>query len=213
MSEGNEILDKKEQRNLWKSIWLEPRETVRYAIDHKTMKYALMLVLIASLFDVLNVMTQNNLDTTIPASGFIIWLIVLSPVLGLIGWWIGAGLATMVGTWFGGTGTFAELKMAYALSCIPVILGGLIWIPDLLILGKSLFLEDISVSGWRLIWQFFSGFIGIVIGIWSFIITVMIVAEAHRISGWRGFWTVVIPSALIVIVVLIFFLPFLFLLF
>ncbi|WP_342504920.1 Yip1 family protein [Sporosarcina sp. FSL K6-2383] len=213
MSEGNEILDKKEQRNLWKSIWLEPRETVRYAIDHKTMKYALMLVLIASLFDVLNVMTQNNLDTTIPASGFIIWLIVLSPVLGLIGWWIGAGLATMVGTWFGGTGTFAELKMAYALSCIPVIIGGLIWIPDLLILGKSLFLEDISVSGWRLIWQFFSGFIGIVIGIWSFIITVMIVAEAHRISGWRGFWTVVIPSALIVIVVLIFFLPFLFLLF
>lgn len=207
------MLDQKEQRNLWKSIWLEPRETVRYAIDHKTMKYALMLVLIASLFDVLNVMTQDNLDTTIPASGFIIWLIILSPVLGLIGWWIGAGLATMVGTWFGGTGTFAELKMAYAISFIPVILGGLLWIPDLLILGKSLFSEDVSVSGWRLIWQFFSGFVGIVIGIWSFIITVMAVAEAHRISGWRGFWTAVIPSVLIVIVVLLFLSPFLFLLF
>lgn len=207
------MLDQKEQRNLWKSIWLEPRETVRYAIDHKTMKYALMLVLIASLFDVLNVMTQDNLDTTIPASGFIIWLIILSPVLGLIGWWIGAGLATMVGTWFGGTGTFAELKMAYAISFIPVILGGLLWIPDLLILGKSLFSEDVSVSGWRLMWQFFSGFVGIVIGIWSFIITVMAVAEAHRISGWRGFWTAVIPSVLIVIVVLLFLSPFLFLLF
>lgn len=209
MNEANDILDKKEQRNLWKSIWLEPRETVRYAIDHKTMKYAIMLVLIASLFDMLNVMTQK----TMPTSSFILWVIVLIPIFALIGWWIGAGIATMVGKWFGGTGRFAELKMAYAISYIPVILVGLLWIPDLLILGESLFSDDLSVSGWRVIWQFFSGFVGVVIGIWSFIITVMAVAEAHRISGWRGFWTVVIPSAFIVIVVLIFFLPFFFLLF
>ncbi|WP_318614422.1 Yip1 family protein [Sporosarcina sp. YIM B06819] len=213
MNEGNDALDKKEQRNLWTSIWLEPRETVRYAIDHKTMKYAIMLVIIAGLFDVLNAATQNNLGATFTSPSFFIWLIVLSPVLGLIGWWIGAGIATMVGTWFGGTGTFAELKMAFAISYIPVILGGLIWIPDLLILGKSLFVEDFTVSGWRLIWQFFSGFVGIVLGIWSFIITVMVVAEAHRISGWRGFWTVVIPGVLLVIVLSIFFLPFFFLLF
>ena len=34
------------------SVWLKPRETVRYAIDHKPMKFAIILALIAGVFDI-----------------------------------------------------------------------------------------------------------------------------------------------------------------
>ncbi|MFJ7935867.1 Yip1 family protein [Sporosarcina sp. NPDC096371] len=213
MNEGNDVLAKKEELNLWTSIWTKPRETVRYAIDHKSMKFAIILVVIAGVFDMLNAASQNNMGNSMSVSKILLFSVVLGPLLGLIGWWIAAGIATFVGTWFGGEGRFAELKMAFAIAYIPVILGGLFWIPDLLILGEHLFNDEISISGLTLIWQLLSGLIGIVIGVWGFIITVLAVAEAHKFSGWRGFWTVVIPSVLIVIILSIFFLPFLLLLF
>ena len=49
----------------------------------------------------------------------------------------------MVGTWLGGIGRFAELKMAFAITLYSChIVGGILWIPDLLILGKVIFMED-----------------------------------------------------------------------
>jgi hypothetical protein len=211
MKEGNEVFDKKEDLNVWTSIWIRPRETVRYAIDNKSMRFALILVLISGVFDVLNGASQNNTGDVIPVPVILILAVVLGPVLGWIGWWIGAGIATFVGKWFGGIGKFEELKMAFAISYIPFILGGILWIPDLLILGEAVFIEDVDISAGKWIWLIFSGFIGIVLGIWSFIITIKAIAEAHRFSAWRGLLTVIIPSVFIVIVLLLFLVPLFFL--
>ncbi|MCG7334541.1 YIP1 family protein [Sporosarcina sp. ACRSM] len=211
MKEGNEVFDKKEDLNVWTSIWIRPRETVRYAIDNKSMKFALILVLISGVFDVLNGASQNNTGDVIPISVILLLAVVLGPFLGWIGWWIGAGIATFVGKWFGGIGKFEELKMAFAISYIPIIIGAILWIPDLLILGEALFIEDIDISAGKWLWLIFSGFIGVVLGIWSFIITIKAIAEAHRFSAWRGLLTVIIPSVVIIIVLLLFLVPLLFL--
>ena len=211
MHEGNDVFDKKRELNVWTSIWIKPRETVRYAIDNKTMKFAVILALIAGVFDTLDGAVQNNLGDTMSITMIFVFAILLGPVLGVIGWWIAAVIAKIVGRWFGGTGTFADLKMAFAMSYIPIILGGVLWIPDLLILGKVLFVENFDISVGPLIWLFISGFISIVLGVWSFIITVKAIAEAHKFSAWRGLWTVLIPSVLIIFVLLIIILPFFFL--
>ncbi|MFC5587652.1 YIP1 family protein [Sporosarcina soli] len=211
MKGGNEVFDKKEDLNVWTSVWIRPRETVRYAIDNKSMRFALILVLISGVFDVLNGASQNNTGDVLPVPLILILAVVLGPLLGWIGWWIGAGIATFVGKWFGGIGEFEELKMAFAISYIPFILGGILWIPDLLILGEAVFIEDVDISAGKWIWLIFSGFIGIVLGIWSFIITIKAIAEAHRFSAWRGLLTVIIPSVLIVIVLLLFLVPLFFL--
>lgn len=200
----------KDELNLWKSIWLKPRETVRYAIDHKPMKFAVILALIAGIFDLLNASTQNNFGDSISIPMIFVLAIILGPILGIIGWWISAGIATIVGTWLGGIGTFSELKMAFSVTYIPLILFGLLLIPNFLILGKVLFIEDFDISFGKIIWLFFSGFIGIVVGIWSFVIRINAIAEAHQFSAWRGFWTIFIPSAVIFIVLLLFLSPFIF---
>ncbi|MEK5038431.1 Yip1 family protein [Sporosarcina sp. FSL K6-3457] len=212
MKKENDLLSKKEELNVWTSIWLKPRETVRYAINHKPMKFAVILALIAGIFDLLNGATQNNLGDTISIPMIFVLAIIVGPIFGIIGWWIGAGIATIVGTWLGGIGKFAELKMAFAITYIPIILFGFLWIPDYLILGEVLFIEDFDISFGKIIWLFFSGFISIVVGIWNFIITINAIAEAHQFSRWRGFWTIVIPATVIFVVLLLFFLPFIFLL-
>src|SRR6185312_3312029 len=77
-----------EKMNLWTSIWIKPREAVRYAIDNKSMKFAIILVLIAGVFDVLNGASQNNLGDRMPVSIILMMTVILGPFLGLIGWWI-----------------------------------------------------------------------------------------------------------------------------
>ncbi len=213
MNEENGKHIEDEKLNPWISIWISPRKTVRYAIDNNMMKFALILALVAGVFDSLNVASQNNIGDVMSVPMILVLAVVLGPMIGLIGWWIGAGIATIFGSWLSGTGTFADLKMAYAISYIPIILVGLLWIPDLLVLGESLFIEDLDISAGKLIWPFFSGFIGIVVGIWSFIITVKAIAEAHRFSAWRGLLTVIIPSVLIFVVLYIFLFPIILILF
>ena len=208
MNEGNDVLDKKEELNLWMSIWTKPREAVRYAIDQKSMKFAIILALIAGVFNMLNGASSNNLGDTMSIPYIFVLAFVVGPTLGWISWWISAGLAKMVGTWLGGTGRFVELKMAFAVSYIPLILVGVLWIPDLLILGKMLFVENFYISLGQQIWLFVSGIINIVVGVWIFVITIMAIAEAHRFSAWRGFWTIVIPSVFVITVLLLLFLPF-----
>lgn len=210
MNEGNDVLDKKVELNLWTSIWTKPREAVRYAIDHKSMKFAIILALIAGIFNMLNGASSNNLGDTMSIPSIFVLGFVLGPILGWISWWISAGLAKIVGSWLGGTGRFAELKMALAVSYIPLILVGVLWIPDLLILGKILFVESSYISIGQQIWLFISGIISIVVGIWIFVITIMAISEAHRFSAWRGFWTIVIPSVVVIIVLLLFLVPFIF---
>ncbi|WP_342511838.1 Yip1 family protein [Sporosarcina sp. FSL K6-1522] len=211
MHEGTDVFDKNKDLNVWTSIWIKPRETVRYALNHKTMKFAVILALITGVFDMLNGAVQNNLGDTMSITTIFVLAILLGPILGVIGWWIAAGIATIVGLWFGGTGTFTDLKMAFAISYIPIILGGVLWIPDVLILGEALFMENFDISVGSSIWLFISGFFSIVLGVWSFIITVKAIAEAHKFSAWRGLWTVLIPATLVILVLFIIFLPFFFL--
>ncbi len=203
-------MDKKEELNVWTAVWLNPKEAARYAIDFKPMRFAIILALIAGVLEMLNMVSQNYLGDTMSLPVIFVMAIVMGPFLGLIGWWIGAGISTIVGTWLGGIGRFEELKKAFAITFIPVIIGGVLWIPDLLIVGESLFMEDGIITGGKLVWLLFSGTIGFIIAIWGFVITVMTIAEAHQFSAWRGFWTVVIQAILIFIVVSIFFLPFFF---
>ncbi|WP_203247757.1 YIP1 family protein [Sporosarcina beigongshangi] len=194
--------------NVWTAVWLRPKEAARYAIDFKPMRFAIILALIAGIFDMLNGASQNDLGDTMSLTKIFVVAIIMGPILGIIGWWISAGIATIVGTWLGGIGRFEELKKAFAITFIPVIVGGILWIPDLLLLGQSLFTEDTIITGGKFIWLLFSGTISFIIGVWGFVISIMAIAEAHQFSAWRGFWTVVIPAILIFIVVFIFFLPF-----
>ena len=50
-------------------------------------------------------------------------------------------------------------------------------------------------------------FVSIVIGIWSFVISIKTMAEAHQFSSWRGLATILAPTLVILAIALVCVLP------
>ena len=208
MNGENDVFDNKEELNIWTSIWINPRKTVRYAINHKPMGFALALAAVVGLDDFLNKATEKNLGDSMALPLIVLLAIIAGPLMGLISWWIGAGLMSIIGKWIGGQGTFADLKMAVAVAYIPLIIGSILWIPDILVLGNAMFTEDMDVSIGKLIWFFFSSLLSIVVAVWGFIATIKAIAEAHRFSSWRALATIIIPTILLIVPLFLLFLAF-----
>lgn len=192
-----------EKMNIWLSIWYQPRKTVRYAIEHKNLGLAMILVSIAGIIQLLDQSSAKSLGESLPVVAIIVMSIIGGPIIGLIGWLIGSGLNYLVGRMFGGKGTYAELRMAFGISSIILVWGGLVWIPDLIILGKDVFTDQFYFSSLQYAWLFLSLLLNVAIGVWAFTANVFAVAEAHRFSAWKGLLTVLIPVIIIMTITLI----------
>jgi len=203
MDEKNDVIEQDVQLNVWTSVWIRPRKTVRYAIHNKTIEFALVLAAVAGISNFLDKASQKDYGDWMALPLILLLAVIAGPLIGLLGWWMGTGIVYIVGKWIGGKGTFADMKMAIAISYIPAIILSIMWIPDILLTGNAMFTEYVNVSTGKVIWLFFSGFITIVLSIWGIIITVKSIAEAHRFSSWRGLLTIIIPVILVILVFII----------
>lgn len=126
-----------------------------------------------------------------------VWHVLFFPLSAAISWlvlWIVAWIMTVVGKWLGGTGDTPDLY-AY-----------LVWaeIPGL----ATLILEMIrNLSGTGL-WQLGWGALEVVAAIWAFIVTLLLLAAAHRYSAGMAFLTEILVVVLLVAVAVMIAIPF-----
>ncbi|MBE1556110.1 Yip1 family protein [Sporosarcina limicola] len=182
-----------EKMNPWLSVWVKPRKTMRYVIETKSMQYMLIVVLISGVIDILDKASNKNLGDSFALPLIILMALVLGPLFGWIGWWTSSGISYWVGKWFGGQGSFDDLRMAFAVSYIPLVLLGVFWIFDILIVGAALFTEAPEVPYSQIVWLIIRSIISVIVGIWSTVILINTVAEAHRFSAWKAFATIILP--------------------
>ena len=181
--------------NPFTSVWLHPKQTARYIMDAKSVGYAIFILSIGYIGSLLTGITGVDL----PAWGMILLSIILAPIVGTIGTSLSALVFWLVGKLFKGTGTFSELFKALGLTAIPFIVIVPIYIVWLLISPDSLIITD---DTWPLPWSFWvTNFITIVLSIWCFVISVAAVAEAHRFSNWKAFFTIFLPSIIFGLVI------------
>ncbi|WP_107943409.1 Yip1 family protein [Metasolibacillus sp. FSL H7-0170] len=185
--------------NPFLSVWLHPKQTARYMIDHKTMGFAMIILTICSII----ALPINFFDYGGPLSwGFIIATIIFSPIVTIVGMFISALIAWGVGKLFKGVATYTEMYRATSIASIPSAMLGpiyLIWFvvsPDFLLTPD--FEGPIPAIFWIAI------LLSIVLGIWSFVVSVGAVAEAHQFSNWKAFFTLVIPAIIIFIILFAF---------
>lgn len=193
--------------NPWKLIWIDPRKTVRYAINHHWMKLAFLLAVVTGINSAWNETVQNAVESAYRSTGSLpetfMFIFVVGAILGLIGWVIGSAILTWVGGWLGGEGTYKELLIALGISGIPsVFLLGLN-VMSFLIIGKKVFYGG-SLANWQYAWNLLAGMIVVVISIWSIFITLKAIGEAHHFSAWRALATVILPVVILLIVVMVF---------
>lgn len=194
-----------EKLNPFFSIWLSSRETVRYVLDHKDLKYSLTIAAIAGISGGISAAGELRKNFEIPLLLVLIGIIVLGPILNLVGVYIGAAIYTWVGKWFGGKGKFKEM-----LQALGVVMVTSIWMTPYWILSTALVYNGLSVTNIvsginpvAIIWFLVSSLITLTFSIWMIVIQSKVIGEVHQFSSWKGFATLIIPSVLIGIIVFI----------
>ena len=180
--------------NPFLSVWLHPKQTARYVIEHKTIVYALMLVVIGYIASGFSGFMNSELYPDFSYVWIFLISIILGPILGIIMMFIASGIVFLIGKLLKGTGSFWDVFKASSLSSIPAIFTGPFYILWMFVSPESFFFED-GVSAIAVI----VSIIMIVTAIWSVIILVAAIAEAHQFSIIRSIISLIIPAILLFI--------------
>lgn len=189
--------------NPFTSVWFHPKQTARYMIDVQSIRYAILILSIGYIGSLLS----GVMDIDIPIWMIVLLCVLLAPIAGIIGTSFSSFIAWLFGKLFKGTATFSELFKALSITAIPFIVLIPFYTIWLAISPESLLVVDYTGP---LPWIFWvANLVTIVVSIWTFVITVAAVAEAHQISNWAAFFTVFIPTIMIgflffIIIVIIF---------
>lgn len=186
--------------NPWISIWTSPKKIIRSAINGEKTKLVYILVIIAGILRALDGAVADNMGDSIPFATILLISLFGGAVIGIVGWWILSGLMTFLGKWVGGVGSYEEMKIAVGISYIPLAFSACLYVLDLVILKRALFM-DVSLSVFQALWLLFSAVITFVLSVWAIIILIKGIAEVHRFSSWKGLLTFILPSILLFVIV------------
>lgn len=174
------------------SVWLHPKQTARYLIEKKTVLYAIVLIVIGLMASSILGFQNSGMYPDVPYVWIVVTTILFAPLIGIIAYFISVGVSFLVGKLLRGAGGFWDIAKALSLSTIPMIFAWPIYVVWLVVSPESFFLEEYTD-----IMAIIGSLVMAVTSIWSFVITIGALAEAHRYSNWRAFFTLIIPSILI----------------
>ncbi|MGY3188555.1 Yip1 family protein [Lysinibacillus sp. TE18511] len=202
MEDYNDTPQARTKLNPFLSAWIHPKQTARYMIDEKSIGFAILIMSIGYIGSTLSGLIDPEFSDFSP------WLmallcVIFAPIAGIIGTCLSTLIFWLFGKIFKGTGTFSDLFKGLSLTAIPYIVLiplYLIWLitsPETLMNTSS-----IETIPWLLL---ITGFVSFVLAIWSLVITVGVVAEAHQFEIWKAILTVIIPSITLFIIFFVFF--------
>lgn len=185
--------------NPFLAVWLHPKQAARYLIDHKTLGFAMMIITICTIIS----LPVNFLDTgEILTWPFLIGVVLVSPFLAILGLFITAFFPWAIGKLFKGTSTYTDMYKVMSLASIPAAAMGPIYLIWFVVSPDTLLNTELAFSGTGIAIFLVVMLLSFALGIWSFVVSVAVVAEAHQFSNWKAFFTLIIPAVIILIFIL-----------
>jgi hypothetical protein len=189
--------------NPWLAIWTQPRATMRQILGTDPRR----LVHVLAILGALSRMLSSNVPPIGPLarlslSAIVAYKVCASVVGGLIGLYLGSAILTMTGRWLGGRGSFVAVRAAAAWSNVPLIWGSLLWLPMLGYLGVEALNFDPKVvfeDPGSFMMMIPIGVLAGVVGIWTLVIALKCLGEAHGFSAWQAVGAVLIGIAIVAI--------------
>ncbi|WP_155592928.1 Yip1 family protein [Lysinibacillus cavernae] len=189
--------------NPFLSVWLHPKQTARYMINEKSIGFAILILSIGYVGSMMSGLIDSELFPNFSPWLLALLCVIFAPIAGIIGTAFSALITWLFGKLFKGTGTYSDLFKGLSLTAVPSIV--LIPLYIIWIMTSPDSLLDPNFMG-ALPWIFWPTIlVTIVVSIWSFVISVGVVAEAHQISNWMAFFTIFIPSIILFIVFFVLF--------
>ena len=175
--------------NPWFSMWVHPRRTIRQIVATNPDRLVLTLAAISGIVQGLTNASNKSQGEHASLAMLLMVNLILGPVMGIIGLWVGASLLRWTGGWIGGQADSRRIRTAVAWSNVPMIWSLLLWVPALLLFGAELFTKATPIIDANLMLSsLFLGFsIGTtVIGIWSFVVCLHALGEVQGFSAWKA---------------------------
>ncbi|MDO3410751.1 Yip1 family protein [Saccharibacillus sp. CPCC 101409] len=175
----------------WLNVWIHPRQvTSGFIRSGNPTRNALVLAMIAGIFNSMNSASARNLGDTMSMGELMGSFLVGGAVGGLLTYYIGSYLLKLIGGWLGGKGTLTDMRVVVGRIAGMLSIGaGLVWIPELLIAGREMFTEATPVldaSPFKALLLLAFGLLEAVLGIWAFVALLHGLGEAHRFSAWTS---------------------------
>ncbi|MFJ5764026.1 YIP1 family protein [Lysinibacillus sp. NPDC093210] len=189
--------------NPFLSTWMHPKQTARYMIDAKSIGYAILVMSIGYIGSLLSGLIDSNFLLDVSPWIIVLFCVILAPIAAIIGTAFSTLIFWLVGKLFKGTATYSDMFKALSLTAVPFIVVVPFYLIWLFTSPESLMDTNFIGSAPWIFWP--TMLLTAVVGVWSFVTTVAVVAEAHQISNWKAFFTIFIPSIIggIIVFVLI----------
>lgn len=182
--------------NPFLTVWMHPKQTARDMIDNKPLGFIFLLIAIGSFAAFGGGYVNSELDESMSVSILVLLSLFLGPLVGILMMFIYSGILLLFGRMLQGTGSFWDVFKAGSLTYIPSIVTGLLYYIWMIFSPDSYF-SVYETSAFSVIVPLLS----FVFSVWGVVINIAALAEAHRFSNWRAFFTLLIPFIILMIVI------------
>lgn len=193
----------------WLTIWTRPRSTIRAFLESTHPKRSIIpLAMGGGVVYAINMASSRNMGDQMPLYMILLISLLVGSISGIIALYVGSFILKITGTWLGGEGSFGDLQVAIARGiAAPTILAGLLWVPELLLFGSEMFTEytpRLEGSLVLYILYLLLMLVEVILAVWSFVLSVKSIGEAHRFSAVKAFWSWMLPGLILMGIVVLF---------
>jgi Yip1 domain len=180
--------------NPWWSMWIYPRATTRQILNRDSMRMVPLFAAIYGVSVTLDHASLRGVPEEMPPWGVLILALLFGPLMGQVVVYVGGAIVGAIGRRLGGVGTRQEVQIALAWSYLPNLEMLLLWVPWLALFGHETFRNSSpTFDAWSdaqpyvvLPLVFLLLAVSIAAAVWTFIIRLKCIAEAHQFSAWRS---------------------------
>lgn len=189
--------------NLFLSIWVRPRGTIRQIVDSDPEKYVIILAVISGIFQALDRASERALGDSMSLIGILLLSLCLGALGGVFSLYVGGALFRWSGSLFGGVADSIHVRAALAWSSVPDIVLLIVYIPVIIIFGRNWFT---SSSEWMdaeeslfLAVVCLLATAGLILVVWKAFILIKCLAEVHSFSAWRSIASIIVGFLVIIV--------------
>ena len=189
------------------SIWTSPRDTIRRIVEHDPEHKVLLITCLAGIANLLGEYSSKSMGDRYEVTTLLILSVILGPIFGVIGLYVGAWLIRLTGKWVGGKASLEHLRTSIAWANVPMIMVLVLFIPEFLIYGPDLFTTEMySVISSDAMYYSFMGFmlLEFTLAVWSLVILIKGVAQVQGFSSWVALGNLLLTLVVLIAIIVVF---------
>jgi hypothetical protein len=194
---------------LLSKLWTQPKATLTYILGYCPDKYLSVLFMLGGIVRALDRASSKHEGDHFSTAGIIALAVIGGSISGWISYSLYAWGMRVAGNWLGGRASTEEFKTITAWSLVPSIVGLLFLIPEVAILGDSLFKRNQEVASLLESSILTMCALGeAALAIWSFVLLVKGTQIIQDFSVGRALANIVLPAIVVIVPILLLVLAF-----